>query len=126
MLQGIQDRTRDRLSVRRFTPKEDEAQDFYSSKSIEVEVTGAYNNVGTFFAQMASYQRIVSISEFKIKGLDDKDQKTGKTVDAQFMLKAYYASAEKLQNTTPPAPGKNGAVLPANGGVVKPATPPAH
>ncbi len=123
ILQGIQDRSRDRLSLRRFTPKEDEAQGFYSSKAIEVEVSGLYNNVGTFFAQMASYQRIVSIPEFKIKGLDDKDQKRGKTVDAQFKLKAYYASAENPQSA--PAPG--GAVPAANGAVLKPATPPpAH
>lgn len=125
VLQGIQDRSRATLSLRRFMPKEDEAQDFYSSKSIDVEVSGAYNNVGAFFAQMASYQRIVSIPEFKIKGLDDKDQKRGKTVDAQFKLKAYYASAEKLQGAPPPAPG--GAVQPANGAVVKTAVPPpAH
>lgn len=124
VLQGIQDRTRGNLTMRRFAPGEEEAQDFYTSKTIDVEVSGAYNKVGTFFAQMASYQRIVSIPEFRISGLNNEaDQRGGKTVDAKFKLKAYYASAEKLQ-TTAPAPG--GAVQPANGGVVKPATPPAH
>ena len=59
VLQGLQDRARGRLSVRRFTPKEDVQQDFYSGKPVEVEISGAYNSLGAFFADMAAYQRIV-------------------------------------------------------------------
>ena len=97
VLQGLQDRARGRLTVRRFTPKEDVQQDYYSGKPVEVEVTGAYNNLGAFFAQMAAYQRIVSITDFKVSKLEDKNQDSGKTVDAQFLLTAYYASPEKLK-----------------------------
>jgi type IV pilus assembly protein PilO len=103
VLQNIQDRARGRLSVRRFTPKDDVQEDFYTGKPIEVEVSGTYNNVGQFFAQMASYQRIVSVTDFKFMKMDEKaagDSKAGKTVDAQFKLTAYYVSPEKLQ---PPA-----------------------
>jgi hypothetical protein len=32
-----------------------------------------------------------------------KEQGAGKTVEAQFLLTAYYASSEKLQNTAKPA-----------------------
>jgi hypothetical protein len=32
-----------------------------------------------------------------------KEQSAGKTVDAQFLLTAYYASSEKLQSTAKPA-----------------------
>ncbi|HEY0078725.1 MAG TPA: type 4a pilus biogenesis protein PilO [Pyrinomonadaceae bacterium] len=97
VLQGLQERARGRLTVRRFTPKDDVQQDYYSGKPVEVEVTGAYNNLGAFFAQMAAYQRIVSITDFKVSKLEDKNQDTGKTVDAQFLLTAYYASPEKLK-----------------------------
>jgi type IV pilus assembly protein PilO len=100
VLQNIQDRARGRLSVRRFTPKDDVQEDFYTGKPIEVEVSGTYNNVGQFFAQMASYQRIVSVTDFKFTKLDEKlanDHREGKTVDAQFKLTAYYVSPEKLQ-----------------------------
>jgi type IV pilus assembly protein PilO len=104
VLQGIQDRARGRLSLRRFTPKEEVQQDLYSGKPIEVEVTGTYNNVGQFFAQMASYQRIVSITNFKISRIEDarrKDKLEGKTVTADFLLTAYYATPEKLQTAAP-------------------------
>ena len=93
VLQNVQDRARGRLTLRKFMPKDEVQQDFYSGKPVTVEVTGSYNNVGQFFAQMASYQRIVSVTDFKFMKLDEKlanDHKSGKTVDAQFKLTAYY------------------------------------
>ena len=123
VLQNIQDRARGgRLSVRKFTPKDDEQQDFYSSKLVEVGVSGNYNNIGSFFSQMAAYQRIVSITDFKFTAFDkkkteDKDQiLRGRTVNAEFKLKAYYASPERVQNAQPAqGAGKPGeqAVSPA-------------
>ncbi len=110
VLQGIQDRARGRLSLRRFSPKEEVQQDLYSGKPIEVEVTGTYNNIGQFFAQLASYQRIVSITNFKIARLQDsqkRDKGEGRTVSAEFLLTAYYATPEKLE-TAPPARAPNG------------------
>jgi type IV pilus assembly protein PilO len=106
VLANLQDRARGRLSLRKFTPKDDEQQDFYADKPVEVEVAGNYNNVGQFFAQMASYQRIVSITDFKLTRIKDafaQDKQDGKTVDAVFTLKAYYATPDKLQ-AAPPAP----------------------
>ena len=114
VLQGLQDRARGRrLSVTRFTPKEDVQQDFYAGKPVEIEVSSTYNDLGAFFAQIAAYQRIVSITDFKVSRM--KEQNGGRTVDAQFLLTAYYASSEKLQNTPKPA----NATAPA------PAAPPA-
>jgi type IV pilus assembly protein PilO len=100
VLQGLQDRARGRLSVTRFTPKDDVQQDFYAGKPVEIEVSSTYNNLGAFFAQIAAYQRIVSISDFKLTRM--KEQGAGKTVDAQFLLTAYYASSEKLNSTAKP------------------------
>ncbi len=106
VLANIQDRARGQLSVRKFAPKTEEQQEFYSSKLIEVGVSGSYNKLGSFFSQMASYQRIVSITDFKLTGLDkkkpeDKDQLLkGRNVNAEFKLKAYYASPERAQAAT--------------------------
>src|SRR5881275_2527777 len=113
VLQNVQERARGHLTVRRFTPKDEVQQDFYTGKPVEVEVTGNYNDVGQFFAQMASYQRIVSITDFKLTKLKDgpsQDKQQGKTVDAQFLLTAYYVSPEKLQ---PPAPAQQGQPAPS-------------
>jgi type IV pilus assembly protein PilO len=102
VLQGIQDRAKGRLVVTRFTPKDDFQQDYFSGKPVEVEVSSSYNKLGAFFAQMASYQRIVSISDFKLSRM--KEQSSGdRTLDAQFTLTAYYVSNEKLNAAKPAA-----------------------
>jgi type IV pilus assembly protein PilO len=122
VLANVQDRARGRLTLRKFTPKDDEQQELYAAKPVEIEVTGTYNQIGQFFSQMASYQRIVSITDFKVTKLKEnllKDKKDGKTVNAVFTLKAYYVAPEKLQPAPvqpAPAPGQpavNTAVNPS-------------
>lgn len=129
LLANIQDRARGQLLVRKFDPQADEQQDFYSSKLIEMSVSGTYNKLGTFFSQLASYQRIISITDFKLTGLDrkkseDKDQlRKGRTVNAEFKLKAYYASPERVQSAVPAKPGA--AAAPAAGQPAAAAAPAA-
>src|SRR5918911_3153270 len=102
VLQGVQDRAREsKLSLRRFTPRDDAPQDFYVGKPVEVEVTSTFANLREFFDQMARYQRIVSITDFNINQV--KDQSPGRTIEARFTMTAYYVSAENLQKSKPPA-----------------------
>jgi type IV pilus assembly protein PilO len=102
VLQGVQDRAREsKLSLRRFSPKDDVQQDFYSGKPIQVELTSTFQNLRSFFDQMARYQRIVSITDFKISRLSEAEINNFKTVNAQFNMTAYYVSAEKLQQAAP-------------------------
>ena len=131
VLQGLQDTARDsRLIVMRFSPREDAQQDFIMAKPIEIEVDSNFNSLRDFFDKMAKLQRIVSITDFSIKQLDK--QSSEKTLHAQFLLTAYYASPENLV-TTPPPPGTPGAATPPNGtppapapaGQPAPVTPPA-
>src|SRR5688572_13841336 len=104
VLQGIQDRAKaTSLQVRKFTPKDDVQQDFYSGKRIDVAVQSSFSGLRQFFDQMAKYQRIVSISNFEIKQMDK--QMANKTVEARFDLTAYYVSSEKLQKQAPPPQG---------------------
>jgi type IV pilus assembly protein PilO len=119
VLQGVQDRARDsRLTLRRFSPKDDIQQDFYSGKPIQVEVSSTFQNLRSFFDQLARYQRIVSVTDFKINRLKEDEMNNSKTVDAQFVMTAYYVSAEKLQQSAP-APAQPAAANNA------PAAPPA-
>ena len=115
VLQGIQDRARaTSLQVRRFTPKDDVQQDFYSGKRIDVAVQSSFAGLRAFFDQLAKYQRIVSITNFEVKQLDK--QLANKTLEARFDLTAYYVSSEKLQKqATPPPPVGTQPAPPAPG-----------
>jgi Tfp pilus assembly protein PilO len=117
VLEGVQYRAHDSgLSMRKFLPKDDVQQDFYSGKRIEVGVQSSFAGLRSFFEQMARYQRIVSITNVQINQIDKPG--SGRTVEAKFDLTAYYASAEKLQGQQ--QPGAPGAAAPPAG-----AAPPA-
>ncbi|MDQ3800585.1 MAG: type 4a pilus biogenesis protein PilO [Acidobacteriota bacterium] len=106
VLQGLQDTARDsRLIVMRFSPRDDAQQDGFMTKPVEVEVDSNFNNLRLFFEKMAKLQRIVSISDFNLKQLEK--QSSDKTLHAQFLLTAYYASPENLASNNPVQP--NGA-----------------
>ncbi len=124
ILQGLQDSaSQSRLIVMRFSPRDDQQQDFVMAKPVEVEVDSNFNNLRAFFDKMAKLQRVVSISDFNLKQIDK--QTPEKSLHAQFLLTAYYASPEALNNlSAPPAPvpGTPGAA-PAAG---QPAAAPAQ
>src|SRR6266850_4339102 len=105
VLEGIQDRARTTgLSLRKFLPKDDVQQDFYSGKRIDVSVQSTFAGLRAFFDQMAHYQRIVSITNFELKQMDK--QASNKTIEARFDLTAYYVSSEKLQKQNVAQPVK--------------------
>ena len=119
VLQGVQDRARSTsISLRRFSPKDDVQQDFYSGKNIEVVLTSNFAGLRAFFDQMAHYQRIVSITNFEITQNGSGSQTSANsTVSARFDMTAYYVSAEKLQKQA--APSKPAAPAPAQPPVAK-------
>jgi len=112
-MEGIQDHARETgLSLRKFTPKDDVQQDFYSGKRIDVSVQSSFAGLRAFFDQMAHYQRIVSITNFEIKQLDKPA--ANKTLDARFDLTAYYVSSEKIQQKQAAAQRAAAPTAPAN------------
>jgi type IV pilus assembly protein PilO len=126
VLQGLQDTARDsRLIVMRFSPRDDTQQDGFMSKPVEVEVDSNFNNLRAFFEKMAKLQRIVSVTDFNLKQLEK--QTADKTLHAQFLLTAYYASPENLTaaNSTPQPVAPNGQPAP-NGQAAAPPAPTAQ
>lgn len=102
VLQNLQDRARaTNLSLRRFTPKDDFQKDFCSGKPVEVEITSTFANLRSFYEELAKMQRIVSITDFNIK--QSPEQTSNKTIDAQFLLTAYYLSPQQQQQQSKPA-----------------------
>jgi len=109
VLQGIQDRARTNgLVLRKFLPKDDLQQENYSGKRIEVSVTSSFASLRAFFEQIAHYQRIVSITNFKLNQLEKTSG--SKTVEATFDLTAFYLSAERLQKPAATQPAGSGQV----------------
>lgn len=115
VLQGLQDTARDsRLIVMRFSPRDDTQQEGFMAKPVEVEVDSNFANLRAFFEKMAKLQRIVSISDFNLKQLEK--QTADKTLHAQFLLTAFYASPENLATVNnPQQPGANPATPVPNG-----------
>jgi len=119
VLQGLQDNARDsRMTVMRFSPRDDSQQDVIMAKPVEIEVDSNFNNLRAFYDKMAKLPRIVSISDFKINQLEK--QSGDKTLHAQFLLTAYYADPELMnkpaaqaKGAKPGAPAAPAAAAPA-------------
>jgi len=95
VLAGLQDTAKSsRMIVMRFSPRDDSQQDTIMAKPVEVEVDSNFNNLRAFFESMAKLPRIVSVSDFKLNQLDK--QTAEKSLHAQFLLTAYYATPEDL------------------------------
>ncbi len=127
VLQGLQDTANEsQLIVMRFSPRDDAQQEFIMAKPVEIEVDSNFNNLRAFFEKMAKLQRIVSITDFKINQLE---KQTGeRTLHAQFLLTAYYASPENLNsaNAQPPVPGQPPVPNGQPAVATQPVTPPAQ
>ena len=110
ILQGLQDTAGgSRLVVMRFTPREDQQQEYIMAKPVEIEVDSNFTNLRDFFEKMAKLQRIVSITDFKLMTLNN--QTDARNLHAQFLLTAYYATPEDLVKPQPKPgqkPGPNG------------------
>ena len=95
VLEGLQDTAKtSRMIVMRFSPRDDTQQDTIMAKPVEIEVDSNFNNLRAFFDSMAKLPRIVSVSDFKLNQLDK--QTAEKSLHAQFLLTAYYATPEDL------------------------------
>ncbi len=128
VLQGLQDTANgSRMVVMRFAPRDDTQQESIMAKPVEVEVDSNFTNLRAFFDAIGKLPRIVSVTDFKINQLEKQSEQ--KTIHAQFLLTAYYASPNDMNPKAgvpgaPAAPGQPGAA-PAPAGA-NPAVPKAQ
>jgi len=108
-------------------------QKYYTEVASAVNVAGSYRNVQDFFQQLASYDRILNVTDIQLTRSQDRDQAAGASVVASFTLTAFYISdanrkaLEASQAPPPAAPGTPGAPPPAapgTPGAPPPAAPP--
>ncbi len=71
-----------------FRPKPTSAQGFYSDNPIEVRIQGGYHQTGVFLSRLANLNRIVNVSDLKIKGVD-QGEGSALTMETDMVLTAY-------------------------------------
>lgn len=72
LLERISDKARDAgLTVAVFKPQPEQLKDFYAEVPIQIEVTGGFHQVATFFDEVGHLERIVNIDQI---GLSDPQE----------------------------------------------------
>jgi type IV pilus assembly protein PilO len=107
VLEHVQTLARNKLLVMNFLPEDEEQKDFYRIQPVKVDVYGTYPQLQSFFQQMAELRRVVNITEAEIKGADR--QRTNRSIEAHFIVSAFYAEPEDINNLKPLPPKPVGA-----------------
>ncbi len=87
-----------RLDVTNFTQQKEVGREFYAEWPIVVQVTGTYNNLGTYFDRLSQYARLFTIDKFSVKALSRQTDQS--TISANWTAKTYLF----LEEPTAPAP----------------------
>lgn len=109
-----------------FKPRPPVPREFYADNPIEVRIQGGYHQTGVFLSRLANLNRIVNVSDLKLKG-NEKQEDQPYTVETSLILTAYTlenaaASAEpdpardKLAGRAGGAPGEAPAAADAGAG----------
>jgi type IV pilus assembly protein PilO len=70
------------LYVRVFTPRGEQAKEFYMEIPVSLEVTGTYHNVAIFFDKVGHMERIMNIHNVSMKPVSDRSTTLTTTCEA--------------------------------------------
>ena len=87
-----------RLNITKVSPKGEVPKEYYAEWPIPMELTGNYNNLGTFFDRLSRFGRLFTIERFTLKSLSKQTEAA--TLSASFTSKTY------IFLETPPMPVK--------------------
>lgn len=85
-----------KLTLKSFNPRDLNKKDFYKERLIDIQVQGLYNNLGRFFQQIATYRRILNISEVDVRKAGTQTEIYD--IDASFTVTAFLASEQDITN----------------------------
>jgi type IV pilus assembly protein PilO len=101
------------FTLKKFTPQEPVAKDFYSEYPIDIALDGTYHNLALLFDRMSRFSRIINVEDLKVSGLDNAP---GKSIAAQFVAKTFIYTGE---GTGPEPPGGKAGPKAAPGSAAK-------
>jgi type IV pilus assembly protein PilO len=87
-----------RLEVTNFTQQKEVNREFYAEWPINIQVTGTYHNLGTYFDRLSQYSRLFTIDKFSIKTVSRQTDLL--TISANWTAKTYLF----LEEPAAPAP----------------------
>ncbi len=100
LLERISDKARDAgLDVRLFKPQPEQMQDFYASVPVDIEVSGTYHQVASFFDEVGHMERIVNLGEFMMS--DPKDSDNGKILKTTAIATSFRFVDETERGAMP-------------------------
>jgi type IV pilus assembly protein PilO len=106
------------LGIRKFTPAATVSKDFYQEWPINMEVDGAYHNLGVFFDRVRTLSRLVNFGNLKLTARTARQggASASRTISASCVATTYVY----VDNPTPPPAAAGKAVRrpapPAAGG----------
>ena len=59
------------FTLKRFTPADPVAKEFYSEYPIDISLDGTYHNLALLFDRMSRFSRIINVEDLKINHLDN-------------------------------------------------------
>ena len=86
-----------------FKPAGPKSEQYYTELPLQVQVNGGYHQVGSFLAELANMQRIITVSNVHLRSNKDVKDNGLMTTSADFTASAYSL------NTTPAAAPKTSA-----------------
>ena len=87
-----------RLDVTNFTQQKEVNREFYAEWPINIQVTGTYHNLGTYFDRLSQYSRLFTIDKFSVKAVNRQTDLL--TISANWTAKTYLF----LEEPAAPAP----------------------
>jgi type IV pilus assembly protein PilO len=79
------------FTLKKFTPGEPIAKDFYSEYPIDISLEGTYHNLALFFDRMSRFSRIVNVEDMKVGALEQQ----GKSISANFIAKTFIYTGDE-------------------------------
>lgn len=80
------------FTLKKFTPGDFVAKDFYAEWPIDIALDGTYHNLALFFDRMSRFSRIINVEDLKIGALQNVPQKS---ISANFIAKTFIYTGDE-------------------------------
>jgi type IV pilus assembly protein PilO len=91
------------FTLKKFTPGEPVAKDFYSEYPIDISLDGTYHNLALLFDRMSRFSRIINVEDMKVGSILGTADAAGKSITANFVAKTFIYTGDDTTGAAKPA-----------------------